>query len=372
MNSRRNLRLWGMFLAFLLLINSPALAREVTGRVTLVRGRAYIYTGNNKSPDYLKDSLRKYRLWKKLRVRNVLKKGDVLHVPARSRMDIVFHSERLRLDGPTLFQIKDLSETRESKRFLFFFRKKQTKKVSKFRLFFGRVMAKVNKLRRQDIHNLETPTAVMGVYGTSYLARSTPQGKGDLSVASGEVRVSFKDAPGRSHAVFAGKQLGLLVKRGDQVEIKSLPENFQKKLLETIEEIKEKPGPPLPEEGKKTEQTEESGEEVKEEGVPEEGVKEAGEDQKEKLEDLIPEDLPPLEEIFEDELFPEDNSGGALPDTGNTDGTKSPEIKPDGFPDDAFGATPWSPVGPPRDLPPSATERKKIRVKIRLDWTDLN
>ena len=379
-----------------LVVLTPQLssARELSGRVTMVKGRASLYKGEDKSPQTVKDSLKNSRKWSRIKVRQQLKAGDIISIPAESRLNITFPSEKMRLDGPTLFKIEEVSTSRKATRFLYFFKRRRTTNVSRFKLFYGRVLAKVKKLRRHDVHELETPTAVMGVYGTSYLTRATSEGKGDISVLSGEVRMSFNQQPERTMAIFAGNQVRLVTKPDEQVEIKPIPPALQKKLVKAVAEIKDAPPPPSPEEIEEEKAGETEGEEETE--SPEDETQPAeGEGDTEPADDA--EDLGSFDEgkVLEDDEFtteestdqslldtsPTPTTETAIPDSG---GTTSPlELLDSGSPsqdsffqaiDDfnTFIGHEGSGHGTDESQTPAgALENKQVDVKVKIDWTGL-
>ena len=117
------------------------------------------------------------------KLKMLMKAGDKVYTKKDARIDIQLHNfGLLRINENSVVDLdKVITEVNESIR---------------VGLDNGQILCKLSKLQKNDEFNVETPTAVAGVRGTTFLVESQKdKGTSEIAVASGSVEVANKKEP---------------------------------------------------------------------------------------------------------------------------------------------------------------------------------
>ncbi len=129
----------------------------------------------------------------KPKLKMILKSGDKVYTREKARIDIQLHNFGvIRINQNSKVDIKKIiTEVNES---------------IKVGLKNGQILCKISKLKKTQDLNVETPTAVVGVRGTTFLVDANKkEKKSEVAVTSGKVDVENKKAPGKKVTVKANQ-----------------------------------------------------------------------------------------------------------------------------------------------------------------------
>ncbi len=156
----------------LLMVSNLAFARKkiksVTMKITLIEGRA-----NNCLLKRAKD-----KQWRVARIKDRLHEGDQIKTLNNVRVELVSSGGHvIRLNQRSRFEVK---KTRKKKKTL----------KTRIKLWLGKSWFKIKKMTKgRRRFETETPSAVAGVYGTTYRVDVNDDKSTSVKVYSGEVRV---------------------------------------------------------------------------------------------------------------------------------------------------------------------------------------
>ena len=161
----------GMFFACAIAYAEP---KPISLKITLIRGPAANCLFKRKGK----------KKWRSAKVKYVLQEGDELQTKDGVRVEMVSRSGYVvRLNENSHFKVKALKSDKQGV-------------VSKVKLWLGKSWFKVKKVAKaRSRFEVETPSAVAGVYGTTYRINVADDKSTSVRVYDGQVKVSPPAAP---------------------------------------------------------------------------------------------------------------------------------------------------------------------------------
>lgn len=173
-----------LFLLFSLILLPAVLLSGTNPIVIMKSGEVKISINEKKWQDIsLKD---------KISIDNIIKTGKNSHAV------LSFKNSLVKIKENSKIKLKSLSSSE----------KKKSK--TSFKLFFGNVLSKISKLKKDESYEVETPTAVVGVRGTEF---SVMAGKGETRVKVFEGAVKLRSLRKKGLSIMLRKnEVGSFIK----------------------------------------------------------------------------------------------------------------------------------------------------------------
>ncbi len=158
-----------LFITIAVLIFSHISVYAATARVEIIIGKA----------EYRELSS---TVWKEVAINTILSENHRIRTGRNSKVILVLEDDsKITLKNLVVMDIKKIKVTPEQK-------------DTSFKIFYGKVKAVVKKLKRgRDTFTILTPTAVIGVRGTTFGVSVKTEDKSKVVVFSGEVEVMNKN-----------------------------------------------------------------------------------------------------------------------------------------------------------------------------------